>query len=168
VLARFKDGQPAVLERRRGQGTILWFASSCDRQWSDWTRSRLYLPLMYQLLGHPTGYLAGGPVRSSVLEGAVELPADAQPGVLARDGYHLVVNVSPRESEVERCTADEFVNRFGLKLASQAAAPTTAPAQPVQASLGTELMDSEFWPIVALLLLGTLLVEGLVANRTAA
>lgn len=169
VLAKFKSGQAAVVERRRGKGSIVWFASSCDHQWSDWTRSRLYLPLMYQLLGHQTGYLAGGPVRSSVLEGAVELPADAQPGVLPREGYSLVVNTSPRESEVEHCSADDFVNRFGLKLASQtaaAAAPAAAPA--MQASLGTELIDSEFWPWIALALLGSLLVEGLVANRTAA
>ena len=167
VLATFRDGKPAVLERRRGKGSILWFASSCDQQWSDWTRSRLYLPLMYQLLGHQTGYLAGGPVRSSVLEGAVELPADAQPGVQAREGYSLVVNTSPRESEIERCNAEDFTNRFGLKLAGEAtaAAPTLAP---VQASLGTELIDSEFWPWIALALLGSLLVEGLVANRTAA
>jgi len=169
VLAKFRDGKPAVVERRRGKGSIVWFASSCDQQWSDWTRSRLYLPLMYQLLGHQTGYLAGGPVRSSVLEGTVELPADTQPGVLACEGYALVVNTSPRESEVERCRADDFVNRFGLKLASQTAAPKAAAlAQPQQASMGAELIDSEFWPWIALALLGSLLVEGLVANRTAA
>jgi hypothetical protein len=169
VLARFRDGKPAVIERRRGKGSIVWFASSCDHQWSDWTRSRLYLPLVYQLLGHQTGFLAGGPVRSSVLEGAVYLPADVQPGVLAREGYSLVVNTSPRESEIDRCTSEDFVNRFGLKLASQAsAAGPPAPLAPAQASLGTELIDSEFWPWIALALLGSLLVEGLVANRTAA
>jgi hypothetical protein len=169
VLAKFRDGKPAALERRRGQGSIVWFASSCDQQWSDWTRSRLYLPLVYQLLGHQTGYLAGGPVRSSVLEGAVDLPADVQPGVLAREGHSLVVNISPRESEIERCTSDDFVNRFGLKLASQAAAAAPpAPLPAAQASLGTELIDSEFWPWIALALLASLLVESLVANRTAA
>ncbi|HZN33461.1 MAG TPA: BatA domain-containing protein [Pirellulaceae bacterium] len=169
VLARFKDGKPAVIERRRGKGSIVWFASSCDRQWSDWTRSRLYLPLMYQLLGHQTGYLAGGPVRSAVLEGQVELPVDAQPGVVAKDGFSLVVNTSPRESETERCTSDDFVNRFGLKLAAAGpAAPAPAPAATAKASLGTEMIDSEFWPWIALALLGSLLVEGIVANRTAA
>ena len=170
VLAKFNNGQPAVLERRHGKGSIVWFASSCDRQWSDWTRSRLYLPLMYQLLGHQTGYLAGGPVRSLVLEGRVALPADAEPGVLAREGYSLVINTSPREAETERCTEKDFTNRFGLKLASQAEAaqsPAVNPP-PVQAALGTELIDSEFWPWIAVVLLGTLLIEGLVANRTAA
>ncbi len=170
VLAKFKSGQPAVIERRRGKGSIVWFAPCCDRQWSDWTRSRLYLPLMYQLLGHQTGYLAGGPVRSSLLEGAAPLPADAQPGVLAREGYSLVVNTSPREAETERCTAEDFVNRFGLSLASQAAAPVapSAAAPAARASLGTELIDSEFWPAIAIGLLAVLLLEGLVANRTAA
>ena len=74
VLAAFREGTPAAIERRRGQGSIVWFTSTCDRTWGDWTRSRLYLPLMYQFLGHQTGLLAGGCVRQAVLERAADLP----------------------------------------------------------------------------------------------
>jgi uncharacterized membrane protein len=166
VLATFRDGKAALVERRRGQGTVVWFTSSCDRQWGDWPRSRLYVPLVYQLLGYQTGLTAGGRVRSAVLEGKSDLPGDATPGIVPHEGYSLVVNTSPRESETERCTAEEFVNRFGLKesVAEQASRPTAE----VQAGLGTEMMESEVWPWVALLVLAALVLEGLVANRTAA
>jgi 3-oxoacyl-ACP reductase-like protein len=75
------------------------------------------------------------------------------------------VNTSPREAETERCPAEEFLNRFGLKQGAD------APAQPVaaaSAAIGTELADSEFWPAIASLLLIVLVLESLVANRTAA
>ena len=166
VLATFREGKPALIERRVGKGAVLWFTSSGDRQWSDWPRSRLYLPLVYQLIGYQTGLTAGGRVRQAVLEGRVEVAADAEPGVDSHEGYLLVVNTSPREAETERCTSQEFVDRFGLKPGDDVVAEA-APA-PMHAAIGTEMIDSEFWPWVAVLLLGLLLLEGLVANRTAA
>jgi hypothetical protein len=42
------------------------------------------------------------------------------------------------------------------------------PAEVQVAALGSELLDSECWPWLALALLGLLVVEGMVANRTAA
>ncbi|HWB11417.1 MAG TPA: BatA domain-containing protein [Pirellulales bacterium] len=166
VLAAFRDGKPALIERRHKKGSILWFTSSGDREWSDWPRSRLYLPLVYQLIGYQTGLAAGGRVRPVVLEGKVDLPGDMAPGIVAGDGYSSVVNTSPRESETERCPAEEFVNRFGLKLADAEQAP--APASPVHASLGTEMIESELWQWVALALLTAFVIESLVANRTTA
>jgi hypothetical protein len=121
---------------------------------------------MYQLLGHQTGYLAGGPVRTSVLEGIVELPADAQPGVHEQLGHTLVVHTSPREAETDRCSPEDFTNRFGLKLGAEAA--TVAAPATARAGIGSELIDSEFWPWIAMGLLAALVLEGLVANRTAA
>jgi len=166
VIAAFRDGTPAVMERRLGKGSIVWCAIAADRTWSDWTSSRLYLPLVYQLIGYETGLTAGGRVRQAVLEGTAQLAGDAAPGVHEREGYTLVVNTSPREAETERCTAEEFTNRFGLKLGDEPAADDVAPS--VKASLGTEMIDSEIWPWLAGALLIGLVLEGLVANRTVA
>ena len=173
VLATFRNGQPAVVERRVEKGSVVWFAATCDRRWSDWPRSRLYLPLVYQLLGHLSGLLAGGRVRQEVLEtqGALASyavpprPFPTTPGVHAQEGYTLVVNMSPREAETERATADDFAARFGLHLNDDV--EETQVAQPQRPVAGTELVDSELWPWLAGLLLATLLAEGLVANRTA-
>jgi hypothetical protein len=174
VLAAFRDGKPAVIERQRGKGSVIWFTSTCDRAWGDWTRSRLYLPLVYQFLGHQSGLLAGGRVRQEVLERAVDSvpgaapsePLGGEPGVQVKDRYTLVINASPREAETDRCTLDEFANRFGLKLSGET--PTESAAAPQLAAVGTELIDSEIWPWLAMLLLLALVVEGFVANRTAA
>ena len=48
-----------------------------------------------------------------------------------------------------------------------ASATVEAPKEE-QAAAGTELMDSEIWPWLASLLLAAVVIEGLVANRTAA
>jgi hypothetical protein len=166
VLATYRDGKAAVLERRVGRGSVVWFTTSCDRQWSDWTSSRLYLPMVYQLLGYETGLTAGGRVRQATLEGTAEGAGDAAPGVHPREGYRLVVNTSPREAETERCSPEEFVSRFGLKLQDEAAIAAAAPV--AHASIGAERMGSELWPWLATALLAVVLLEGLVANRTAA
>jgi hypothetical protein len=166
VVAAFRDGTPAVIERRVGKGAVVWFAVAADRTWSDWTSSRLYLPLIYQLLGHQSGLTAGGRVRQATLEGTSQLAGDAAPGTYERDGYTLVVNTSPREAETDRCTAEEFVSRFGLKLEGELLAANAPPV--VQASLGTEMQGSEIWPWLAGVLLVGLVLEGLVANRTVA
>jgi hypothetical protein len=188
VLAEFASGRPAVIERRLGQGSVIWFTSTCDRAWGEWARSRLYLPLVYQFLGHQTGLLDGGRVRQEVLDRAADLAAgkeaadggsadqqatkqqiagaDLPPGIHAKEGYTLVVGQSPREAETDRCEPQEFANRFGLKPASEAVAQAEAAPPPEVA--GTELMDSEIWPWLAMLLLVTVVLEGFVANRTAA
>jgi hypothetical protein len=182
VLASFKDGTPAVLEKRLGRGSVVWFTSTADRRWSDWTRSRLYLPLVYQLLGHQSGLTAGGRVREQILEAHTAsvsperplgmpqraFPAAQQaltPGVHPQEGHTLVVNTSPREAETDRTSIEEFKDRFGLKLAEEAAAVEVAPSQQRQVA-GTELIDNELWPWLAGMLLVALLAEGLVANRT--
>jgi hypothetical protein len=166
VLAAFRSGAPAVIERHLGKGSVVWLAVGADRQWSDWTSSRLFLPLVYQLLGYQTGLSAGGRVRQATLEASASLAGDELPGIHEREGYTLIVNASPRESETDRCRPEDFVNRFGLKLESEAALPSASPV--ATASLGTELIDSEFWPWVAGLLLVALVLETLIANRTAA
>jgi hypothetical protein len=122
--------------------------------------------LIYQLVGYPAGLLAGGPVRQATLEAGTASPPPLPPGIHQRDGHELVVNLSAREAETDRCTAEELASRFQLRLGDSQAPPSTiAPEHDVR---GTELIDSEMWPWLAGLLAVGLVIEGLVANRTAA
>lgn len=162
VLARFRGGDPALIERRHGKGRVLWFASAADGQWGNWTRSRLYLPLMHQMLGYLAGLAEGGPVRDAVVDAADV----SEPGVYDRDGYWLVVNPSPRESETDRCTPDDFAERFQLGLDDADAAHQSSAGPQRAASM--ELRDDEIWYWAVLALAGLLIVEALVANRTTA
>ena len=166
VLASFRGGDPLLLEVTKGEGRAIWFTSSCDRQWSDWPRSRLYLPLVHQMLGHLTGLNQGGPVRGLTIDASNHLAADIKPGVYERARYWEVINPSARESETDRCTPLEFSDRFALHAGGSdssadqlvaAVAPTTV-----------ELHDDEIWHWIALALLSVLCVECFLANRTTA
>lgn len=47
VLARFQDGQPAMLLRQVGRGQVLFFNSTADVLWHDWPRHKTYVPWLH-------------------------------------------------------------------------------------------------------------------------
>jgi hypothetical protein len=179
ILASFSTGDPLIVERAVGEGSVLWVTTSCGREWGDWTRSRLYLPVVHQLLGDLVGLTAGGRVRSHLAD--VEKPDESSvaavdekeksdvpikpataPGVVRFAGYLDVTNSSPRESETESCTAKDFEDRFAVTFTDDAA------AEPAPAVAEVDLRKDELWHWVACALLGVLLLEGFVGNRTTA
>jgi hypothetical protein len=168
TIAWFRGGVPALLEKRLEKGRILWFTGGSGREWSDWTRSRLYLPFVHQMLGYLAGLTGGGPVRDVLIDSTTPLAADVVPGIIERDGFTEVVNTGPRESETDRCTVDEFANRFQLTLNDEEKAAPEATARAAAAAFSGDLRDDEIWQYVLLGLVGALLIEGFVANRTAA
>lgn len=70
VLARFSNGFPALIERKAGAGSVLFFASTCDRDWTNMPVRPVYLPLVHQIVRciasrqqHLASFLVGEPVR---------------------------------------------------------------------------------------------------------
>jgi hypothetical protein len=61
VLLRFEGGAPALIEGRLGEGRILVFASSIDRDWNDLPIQPAFLPLMQQA----ARYLARAPLEEA-------------------------------------------------------------------------------------------------------
>lgn len=55
VLARFDDGQPAVLEQRVGEGRALLLALPLDNQFGDFPLQPAFLPFVRQLVLHASG-----------------------------------------------------------------------------------------------------------------
>ena len=190
VLMEFGTGDPAILERKLGDGTMVWVTISCGRDWSDWSRTRLFLPLLHQLLGYEVGMTQGGRVRTRLVDtersqGSEVRAAEQQkvtssaalssealtsatltsfPGVFQFERYSEVVNVSPRESETERCSRQEFEDRFAMKFVDEEGASANQLAD-----LGhIEFQQDEIWHWAACALLGVLLLEGFVGNRTTA
>lgn len=74
-----------------------------------------------------------------------------------------MTNVSPRESETERCSQKDFEERFAVKFLDDTGT-IVAEAEPT----GVEFQQDELWPWVACGLLCVLLLEGFVGNRTTA
>jgi hypothetical protein len=177
VLARFDDGSPALLQHELGRGRVLWFTSSANRNWSDWPRSRLFLPLAHQMLLDLAGLTGEGPVRIATLDARLtssgvsvdERAGGASPGVRQQERGALVVNVSPRESETARCTPDEFASRFEVTLANAGPPDSSVPAvRTASVGPGLDLRDNEMWHWAALAVLALLCCEAFLANRTTA
>ncbi len=167
VVARFHDGKPFLLERRIGDagGSVVWLTTSCDNQWSQWTQTELYLPIVHQVLGHVTGLNGGGPVQEELIDTTTEALVSKTPGVYRRNRSWQVVNVNPRESETERCSIDDFVSRFQLNISQ-----SDEPLQASTAMFGNapDVRHNEVWHWILFALLIVIVTEFLVANRTAA
>jgi hypothetical protein len=157
VLARFRDGTPLLLERQAGPSRVLWCGASVGREHGEWSRSRLFLPLVHQLVRGAAGLAGAGPVR--------DLPAaGSTPGVRQEGELWEVRNLEPQESELERCTPEEFAQRLGLQLAPNTSESATAEKH----EDGSQLRTGELWPWLWLLLVVCWVGEGLLANRTVA
>ncbi len=160
MLASFRGGEPALLERTKGRGKVLWFTSACDRAWSDWPRGRLYLPLLHQMVSYVSGLAEEGRIRQMIVAD------DRKPGAVESEGLVHVINSDPLESETDRCTAKEFAEQFGFALPGPAPPDATQPG--TREISDDRLRSDEIWPWLALTLVGLLLVENFLANRTAA
>jgi hypothetical protein len=160
VLAWFRAGQPALLERTKGRGKVLWFASACDRAWGDWPRGRMYVPMIHQMVAYVAGLSGEGRIKNLVAS------AERKPGVVEADGLVQIINSDPLESQTARCTPQEFADRFGFQLPAPTA--DTPVAQGMQKIDDDRLRSNEIWPWLALTLVGLLLLESFLANRTAA
>lgn len=157
VLARFRDGTPLLLERQYGPSRVVWCGASVGREHGEWSRSRLFLPLVHQFVRGAAGQAGAGPVRI--------LPAMGEtPGVRQQGDVWEVRNLEPQESELERCTPEEFAQRLGVKLATNASASVSV----TQEGDGNELRTGELWPWLWLGVVLCWLAEGLLANRTVA
>ena len=146
-------------ERPVERGRVIYFGLSADRDWSDWPRSRLYVPLVRQWLAYLTDQLAE---RSAVVEQPIAT-RDEKPGIEAADERWIVRNLDPRESAPDRLTEDDFRKAFGL-------ADVVGQERTSAASAGIEipadsLRPDEIWPTVIGLLMVVLAGELLLASR---
>ena len=158
TLARFRDGTPLLLERESGAARVLWCAASVGREHGDWSRSRLFLPLVHQLVRGAAGLAGAGPVR--------DLPAAGEvPGVRQRGEAWEVRNLEPQESELEACSPEEFARRLGVTLATDSVGLVAGVAAEQDTR---ELRAGELWPWLWLVLVVCWLAEGVLANRTVA
>jgi hypothetical protein len=120
----------------------------------------MYLPMVHQMLSYVTGLAEGGPIRQ-------ETAGDSRrPGIEESGDLVYVFNVDPYESDMARCTPKAFADCFGFQL--PVAADPGVARQNTPGKADDRLRSNEIWPWLALTLLGLLLAENFLANRTAA
>ncbi|MEI6149408.1 MAG: vWA domain-containing protein, partial [bacterium] len=61
TLVSTGSGDPFLMVRPHGRGTVVLFAVSADRTWSDFPLSPFFLPMMHQLTQYAAGVGAGQP-----------------------------------------------------------------------------------------------------------
>ncbi len=110
VVLRYSDGNPAILTRKVGAGTVMFVTTSADLRWTDWPLRHTYLPFVHVALSHLLGGqteshngIAGDPLRYRV-------PAD--------DASKVFAAIDP-ESRRTRIGVAEVVDGQPIVTASQ-------------------------------------------------
>ena len=119
--------------------------------------------MVHQMLAYATGLSEGGPIRR-------ELAGDGRKaGIDESGGLVRVVNPDPLESDTSRCKPEEFAARFGFRLPGPESPSTVADGRSGKNRHDDgRLRSDELWPWIAITLIGLLLAESFLANRTAA
>ncbi len=83
VLMRSSTGSPLLCEKSYGKGRVMLFASTCDRDWTNFPVVPAYLPWMYRIVAYlaqepveQQGFFATGdevPVSLSAFEGITQV-----------------------------------------------------------------------------------------------
>ncbi|MBI3865053.1 MAG: BatA domain-containing protein, partial [Planctomycetia bacterium] len=149
-------------ERHVGKGKCIYFGSTADRDWNDLPRTRMYVPLMRQILAYLTDQLAERPAVTNRLI----TKAGDKTGIAASedgDGTLIVTNLDPRESALERVGPEELQEALGV--AAKSAEDEARQAALALAIPPDALRSDELWTAVVWLLLIVLAAELLLAGR---
>jgi hypothetical protein len=142
-----------------GRGRVIFFGTSADRDWSDLPRTRMYVPLMRQLLAYLTNQLG----EQRAVSAHTIAKRGETTGVTETEGQWIVTNLDPRESIPDRLTSEELSKRLGAgeddvdRTAALAALKLTLPAD--------ALRPEEAWTLVVWVLLAVLAVETVLAGK---
>ncbi len=195
VLARYSDGAPALVEARRGEGRVVMFTSSIDRDWNDFPIFPGYPPLMQSLIRYLGGIQDSGDLRVTKVGSRPTLrvrPREARLAIEAPGGDRQVLEgeeLAGRQ-RVRLATAEEpgiyrvLAAAEGEDLARDSGRDFAAQIAPHAASLERETVASirgaaaddagdrthdrrvELWHAVAAALLILLLGEALLVWRS--
>lgn len=109
VLMRADTGSPLLLEKPFGKGRVMLFASTCDRDWTNFPLRPAYLPWVYRLVG----YLAQEPLARQPFYNtgqSVPLTTSALEGVgqvLVRTPNRAIKHASPSSDADSPLVFDE-------------------------------------------------------------
>jgi Aerotolerance regulator N-terminal/von Willebrand factor type A domain len=161
AVARFTTGETALLDCPTGRGRALVLASDLNNRWSDFPLHATFVPFLHEAVR----YLASGRSQNrDYLVGDVPAGIPATPGIVAIPGpsppsRQVAVNVDPRESDPARLSAADF-EAVVTRLKQAGAAASTVEARQQEDS-------QQLWRYALGLMLAVLVLEGVVASRTA-
>lgn len=150
---------PLLLEQPYGSGSTLLFTSTVDRDWTQWPQTRLYVPMVRQLVAYAVQQLEA---RQLVQTENIN-DINQEPGITQSESLMVVRNIDVRESRLERVTEAEFRAAYGIA-SLDADRSRLSFAESVPPPQGSERPD-EAWTYVVLGLFVLLIVEMFLASR---
>ncbi len=191
VVMQFDNSDPALMEREVGEGKVILFASAMDLEWNNLPLQGLFLPFIHETLRHlvqsdlkqraysigdtfsldisgeadlvsarnPRGQQIVFDNRNYIVEAA--LPGFIEANV---DGESTLfaINPDPEESDFSRRPAEDLFDSI--------INPDTNPIKSREtqnAQLASELEKSQrIWWWILILVVGLILIESFIANRT--
>ncbi len=192
ILMRFDNGDPALIEGSTGEGKVLLLTTALDTSWSNLPLQGLYLPFVHEMLGYLSRSTQVQPVHlvGERIDLSPALPPGEQTTLRYGDGRETTVSsldpvVVVDEPGVISVGNGESRQWIAVNVAADAASmdrvqpatlqdrlinPETRPAQTEQvrtAQLMAEIEQPQrLWWWLLVLVLGLLLLETRVANRT--
>ncbi len=148
-------------ERQIEKGRCVYFGISADRDWTPLPQSPMYVPLMRQLLAYLTDQLSE---RSAVTHQLVSKPGE-KTGITPNEknqGFWLVTNVDPHESELQRMAVDDFQTMAGTEAQDSTKSASALAGLKLPSD---SIREDEIWTIVAWFLFAILAAEMLLAGR---
>lgn len=98
TLLVWGDGTPALISREVGQGRVLLWTSSFDKDWTNAPLEAVFVPFVQRLVGWLGGAAGGGAVRFEATVGeraTLELPlAGLEPEVTGPDGEPVLAEIA--------------------------------------------------------------------------
>jgi hypothetical protein len=187
VLLRLADGTPLLLERAIGDGRVLLFTSSLDREWNDLPVQPAFVPLMAGIANHLLGGagftseadlgsmlgvralgFTGAQIFDPRGEAALGLGAGSDDVLLEQVGFYEVVgggsselvavNFDARESDLTPVDAPTLERWRGLGIRPG------EQAAPVAAAASADEVATSLGPWLVMLLLVLVVMESLVGN----
>lgn len=191
VLMQFDNTEPALLERKVGNGKVILFASSLDLEWNNLALQGLFLPFVHETLRHlvqsetkqgsydigdsfsldPTG--EGQSVQAVTPSGDDIVFANddfvvtaTEPGLISVNvdqvDYRYAVNILPEESDFTRAAVATLYDSIINPDTDITQSREVRTAQLIEELERPQRMW--WWILVSVMLL--ILAEAVVANRT--
>ena len=191
VVMQFDNSDPALMEREVGEGKVILFASAMDLEWNNLPLQGLFLPFIHETLRHlvqpelkQRAYSVGDTLSLDI-SGEADLVNARNPRgeeiTFANENYVVeaalpgfieanvdgeitlfAINPDPGESNFSRAPVENLFDSI--------INPDTNPVKSREtqnAQLASELERSQrIWWWILCLVMGLILVESLIANRT--
>lgn len=132
VLMRGPSGEALLFERRFGQGRVMLFAATIDRDWTNFPLQPTYVPWLYRMVSYLAAQRTGRAnfVRTGEV---VSLPASStqlQPLQITRpDGATGYAEPDPRDPAAATPNVFTDTERAGVYAVRSAGEPETGPPQ---------------------------------------